>query len=59
MGRRRHREKLKEVIETLGEWGCRGRVLNIVNVVGREALDEKVAFESKSEEDEGMILENE
>ena len=51
------REKLKEVIETLGEWGCRGRVLNTVNAVGREAL-EKVAFESRSEEDEGTILED-
>lgn len=49
---------MKEVIETLGERDCRGRVLNIVNVGGREALDEKVAFESRSEEDEGMILEN-
>ena len=33
-------------------------MLDVVNAVGREALDGKAALESRSEEDEGMLYEN-
>lgn len=47
------REKLKEVIETLGEGEC----LTLVKTVVSEAFNETVTFESRSEDDEGMIHE--
>lgn len=46
------------MIETVGEWGGEGECLTLVNTVVREALNEKVTFESRSEEDEGMIHED-
>lgn len=39
------REKLKEVLETLGEWGGEGGCLNFLNSVVRDAINETVTFE--------------